>query len=167
MRLKLAIPFIILMLVSLPALAQNRGTAETTVNAKRVRINYGRPALQGRDMLSQARPGTVWRLGMNEATEIESAGTLVVGGKELAPGKYSLWAKMTAPNTWVLAFHPRTGIWGQPELTTGYAAEMPLKLDRTPAPVERVTINLAQNAGQAAITVQWGSTQLSGSFGVK
>ena len=163
---RFAISFFVL-LTCLPAFAQNRGNIETTINAKRVTINYGRPALQGRDMLSQAKPGTVWRLGMNEATEIESGGTLVVGGKELQPGRYSLWARMTAPNTWVLAFHPQTGIWGQPELTSGYIAEMPLKVETIGTPVERMTINLAENAGQGALTVLWGNTQLSGSFGVR
>jgi hypothetical protein len=151
----------------LSAAAQNRGNVEATINTKRVSINYGRPALQGRDMLAWAKPGTVWRLGMNEATEIASAGTLVVSGKELKPGEYSLWAKMTGPNAWVLAFHPRTGIWGQPELVSGFVAELPLKVERIATPVERLTIQLADSSGQAALTIQWGHTQLSGNFDVR
>src|SRR5687768_9520887 len=123
MLVRFAIVFHLMLALVLPAMAQQRSRAEATVNSKRVTIEYGRPAIQGRDMLALAKPGTVWRIGMNEATEIESAGTLVVGGKELSPGKYSLWARMTGPDAWVLAFHPQTGIWGQPELTSGYVAE--------------------------------------------
>jgi hypothetical protein len=159
--------FCIFVLACAPALSQSRSTAEVTVNSKRVAIHYGRPALQGRDMLSQAKPGTVWRLGMNEATEIETAGTLVVAGKELMPGRYSLWAKMTGPNAWVLGFHPQTGIWGQPELTSGYVAEMPLSVEKTSPSAERMTIDLSPRNGQAALVVKWGDTQLTGTFGVR
>jgi hypothetical protein len=161
------VPGFLVVLMCVPAIAQSRATAEATINGKRVGIHYGRPALQGRDMLSQARPGTVWRLGMNEATEIESLGTLMIAGKELAAGRYSLWAKMTAPNAWVLAFHPQTGIWGQPELTSGFIAEMPLAVEKISPPVERVTIELADRSGQAALTIQWGDTRLSGRFEVR
>jgi hypothetical protein len=165
MHLKFSL--ILLLAVCVPAEAQDRASAEAVINGKQVIIDYGRPALQGRDMLSQARPGTVWRLGMNEATEIETTGTLVVGRAELKPGRYSLWARMTAPDAWVLAFHPRTGIWGQPELRSGYLAELPLRLEKTPASAERVTIGLAGNGGQALLTVHWGNTRLSGAFGVR
>ena len=167
MRTKLVASVFLMMFMCSVAMAQGRGNAQATVNGKRVAINYGRPALQGRDMLSQATPGTVWRLGMNEATEIETSGTLVIAGKELRPGKYSLWAKMNGPNAWVLAFHPQTGLWGQPELKSGYIAELPLKLDRTTAPVEVLNIALADKAGEAAVTIQWGATQLTGTLGVK
>ena len=56
-------------------------------------------------MLAQATPGTVWRVGMNEATEITTDGTLVVDGKELKNGKYtkihypgSLWTNAGSIN---------------------------------------------------------------------
>ncbi len=106
-------------------------------------------------------------LGMDEATEIQSAATLLVGGKELKPGKYSLWAKKTGDTQWVLAFHPQTGVWGDPPLEKGYIAEMPLKLDKSPTSVEQLTIALADKTGDAAITVRWGTAQLTGTFGVK
>jgi hypothetical protein len=167
MRMKLVVSVFFVMLLSSTAMAQGRGNAQATIKGNRVAINYGRPALQGRDMLSQAQPGTVWRLGMNEATEIETTGTLIIAGKELKPGKYSLWAKMNGPNAWVLAFHPRTGLWGQPELKSGYIAELPLKLDRIPNPIETLNIALTDKAGDAAVTIQWGTTQLTGTLGVK
>jgi len=40
-----------------PAPSGNRGTAEITLGATQVSINYGRPVLQGRDMLSQLQDG--------------------------------------------------------------------------------------------------------------
>lgn len=151
-----------------PAVAQNRGNAEATIKGKKVKITYGRPSLRGRDMLSMARPGDVWRLGMDDATEIESAGDLVVAAKTLKAGKYSLWAKKTGADTWILAFHPKTGLWGDPPLTSGYAAEMPLTVGKAVNSAETLTIALAPDkAGDAAITIHWGGSQLTGSFGVK
>jgi Protein of unknown function (DUF2911) len=144
-----------------------RATAAATVNGKQVSITYGQPSLQGRDMLAQATPGTVWRVGMNEATEIKTNGTLVVGGKELTAGKYSLWVRKTGDDTWTLAFHPKTGIWGKPELREGYAAETPLTLTKAADSAEQLVIGLADKNGQAEIAIHWGTALLTGTFGVK
>ena len=54
-----------------PAAASARGTAEIALGATQVSINYGRPQLQGRDMLSQLPDGQIWRLGMDDATTLE------------------------------------------------------------------------------------------------
>ena len=147
--------------------AANRATAEATVNGKKVSINYGKPSLNGRDLLAQATDGTVWRVGMNQATEIATDGTLVVGGKELTAGKYTLWVRKTGADTWTLAFHPKTGVWGRPELREGYAAETPLKLDKATDSAEQLVITLADNKGAADIKIHWGTAVLTGSFGVK
>ena len=147
--------------------AANRGTAEATVGGKKVSINYGRPELKGRDMLAQAQTGTVWRVGQNQATEISTDGTLVVGGKELTAGKYTLWVRKTGADTWTLAFHPKTGVWGAPPLREGYAAEMPLKLEKAADSAEQLAIALADKKGEAEIKIHWGTALLVGTFGVK
>ena len=167
MRLKSLI-FVLLLFCALPLVAQtDRGKTEATVKGKKISIDYGRPSLQGRDMIGMAKPGMVWRLGMDDATEIQTAATLIVGGKELKPGKYSLWAKKTGPNDWILAFHPKTGVWGDPPLESGYIAQVPLKLETLPTSTEKLTITVADKTGDAAITVKWGKAQLSGTIGVK
>lgn len=170
MSLRKSILCIAAICLAVPAFAQmsgERGKAEATINGKKITIDYGRPSLQGRDMLSQAKPGMVWRLGMNQATQIESEGDLMIGGKTLPAGKYSLWAKKTGDKNWVLAFHPKTGIWGSPEMTEGYVAELPLTMDTAKDSAEQLTISLADMKGKASIKIQWGTALLSGSFGVK
>ena len=157
-----------ILLVALPAASQqSRGKAEATIKGKRVTIDYGRPALQGRDMLGMAQTGMVWRLGMDDATEIKSTGALVVAGKDLKPGSYTLWAKKTGANQWTLAFHPMTGVWGDPPLESGYVAQMPLRFEKVPNSAEQLTISVADKAGDAAITIRWGTAQLTGTFGIK
>ena len=166
MSFRKLLPCIMLLSLATPLLAQNRGTAEATVKGKKISINYGRPSLKGRDMLSQATPGTVWRVGMNLATEIETAGDLKVGSTVVKAGKYSLWAKKTGEDTWVLAFHPKTGVWGKPELKEGYIAELPLKMEKANDSAEQLTIALAENNGKGWIKIHWGTAQLSGAFDV-
>jgi hypothetical protein len=170
MNVRRLVPCLMMLCLAATALAQMngaRGKAEATIKGKKVSIDYGRPSLNGRDVLSLAQTGMVWRLGMNQATQIESTGALVVAGKTLKPGKYSLWAKKTGDKSWVLAFHEKTGIWGQPELTEGYAAELPLKVETVSDSAEQLTISLADVKGQAGIKIHWGTAVLSGAFGVK
>ena len=151
---------------SAPA-AGGRGKAEATVKGKAISINYGRPTLKGRDLLAQAQTGMVWRLGTNEATEITTAGDLMVGGKELKAGKYSLWVRKTGADTWTLAFHPKTGVWGAPALKEGYAAELPLKLTKAGDSADALMIHLADKEGKGEIQIHWGTALLTGWFDVK
>ena len=158
--------------VAAPVAAQNnpppaRGKAEATVKGKAISISYGRPVLKGRDLLAQAKPGMVWRVGMNEATEITTAGDLSVGGKELKAGKYSLWVRKTGEDTWTLAFHPKTGVWGAPALKEGYAAELPLKLTKADTSAEELMIHVADKDGKGEIQIHWGTALLTGWFDVK
>ncbi len=147
--------------------APARSDAEATIKGKKISINYGRPALKGRDVLAQAPVGTVWRVGMNAATEITTAADLTVGGKELKAGKYSLWVRRTGEDTWTLAFHPKTGVWGAPPLKEGYVAELPLKLEKASDSMETLTISLADAKGDGEIKIHWGTALMSGKFSVK
>ena len=145
----------------------SRGDAAATVKGKKISINYGRPSLKGRDLLAQAPVGTVWRVGANQATEITTEGDLLIGDKELKAGKYSLWVRRTGEDAWTLAFHPKTGVWGAPPLKEGYAAELPLKLEKASDSLDLLTIKLADADGQGEVKIHWGTALMSGKFGVK
>ena len=168
MRLRRLLPFATIVCLAASVWAQdNRGTTEVTIKGKKISINYGRPSLKGRDLLSLAPVGTVWRLGMNQATSIDSEADLMVGSTEVKAGKYTLWLKKTGENTWTLNFHPKTGVWGVPELKEGYVAELPLKFAKASDSAEQVTIALSDNSGKAGVKIQWGTLLLTGSIGVK
>lgn len=166
---------LLVLCVALPACAQmggERQTSEVTINGKTVSINYGSPsingpALKGQDIFAIAPVGMVWRLGKNQATEISTTGTLTIGGKTLAPGKYTLWAKKSGPNAWLLAFHPKTGIWGEPAMKEGYVAELPLKLEKVSDSAEMLNISLVDLQGKAGVRIHWGTALLTGAFDVK
>src|ERR1051326_7798833 len=129
--------------LAIPACAQSgRQTSEVTIKGKKVSVSYGSPSLKGRDVFALAPVGMVWRLGRNEATEINTTGDLTVAGKTLAAGKYSLWAKKTGADSWALEFHPKTGIWGEPAMKDGYVAELPLKTEKVSDSAEQLVITL-------------------------
>src|SRR6058998_3031197 len=79
------------------ALPAERGEAKATVAGKTVSIDYGRPTLQGRDMLGRAAVGTPWRMGADAPTQLTTAAELTFApGLVVAPGNYTLTATKTA-----------------------------------------------------------------------
>jgi hypothetical protein len=84
----------------------------------------------------------------------------------LKPGKYSLWAKKTGDTTWLLAFHPQTGIFGVPELTSGYVAEVPLTQQKAAQAAEQLNIRLSASGKNVNVDIHWGDTKLVGTFQV-
>jgi hypothetical protein len=94
---------------------------------------------------------------MNEATEFTTAGDLLIGDKQLKAGKYSLWVRRTGEDAWTLAFHPKTGVWGAPPLKEGYAAELPLKLEKAPDSAEQLMISLTDVKGAGEVKIHWGT----------
>src|SRR6185503_7120699 len=76
------------------------------------RVLYSRPQKQGRKIFGDlVEYGKVWRLGANEATEIEFYKDVKVGGKKVSKGRYTLYA-LVNENTWTLIINKDTDTWG-------------------------------------------------------
>jgi hypothetical protein len=145
----------------------NRGTASAKFGDQTVSINYGRPQLQGRDVLAMATDGMVWRMGMNEATEIKTGADLKFGNTVIPAGQYSLWMKKTG-DKWNLVFNKKTGIWGHEHPAADDFASVPMTVATLPESVEAFTVEVkAADASKGSITAQWGKTALSSNFEVK
>jgi hypothetical protein len=144
-----------------PAASSNRGTAEIELGATQVSINYGRPQLQGRDMLSQLQDGQVWRLGMNDATTLETSSDLAFGDTIIQAGRYSIWAKKVTSNDWLLIFNSETDISGLERNPENDFAEIPLENSALSKSVEQFTIELNPvGEGSAEILMKWAKLQL-------
>ncbi|GEM_PF-202274 len=147
--------------------AGNRGVASATFGAATVSVNYGRPQLQGRDMLAQATDGMVWRMGMNEATEIKTGVDLKFGETVIPAGAYSLWMKKISSGKWHLIFNKKTGIWGHEHPAADDLAEVPLTMSTNQQPVEQFTIEVtANNENSGTLKAIWGTAVLSADFTV-
>jgi hypothetical protein len=167
MKAKFAICMALALCFVIPAIGQDRGTAQATIDGKTLTIDYGRPSLKGRDMLSKMTTGYVWRLGSNTSTSITTTGDLSVGGTMLKAGKYSLWLKKTGDNSFTLQFNSKAGIWGEPVPSDGFVAEIPLSMSQAGNSEEQLKITLAGASKHTAdVTIQWGTALLRGSFKV-
>lgn len=76
------------------------------------RIVYSRPQKNGRQVFGElVEYGQVWRLGANEATEIEVYKDCKVNGEKLKKGRYTLYA-IPLQDKWTIIFNKETDIWG-------------------------------------------------------
>ena len=148
--------------------ASNRGTTSAAFGEKSVSINYGRPQLQGRDVLAMATDGMVWRMGMNEATEIKTDADLKFGETVIPAGQYSLWMKKVGSDKWDLVFNKKTGIWGHEHPAADDLASVPMTISPLAQSVEAFTVEVkAQDAASGSITAMWATTSLSTPFTVQ
>jgi hypothetical protein len=98
------------------ALAQggaSRGSASATIGGKKVTIDYGRPSLKGRsfaDLTKDLPSDRVWRAGMNQVTTLSTETALTVGGKKVAPGKYSVYVHVPTSGDWSLILNSDLGV---------------------------------------------------------
>ncbi|HSR50928.1 MAG TPA: DUF2911 domain-containing protein [Acidobacteriota bacterium] len=138
-----------------------RGTAQVTLAGKNITIEYGRPTLQGRDMIAQLEVGAPWRLGMNTATTLDTEAALTFGGATVDPGHYRLWAMKTSETEWVLIVSSSMEEFDE----ASEVARIPLTQGENAQPVEQFTIALegtGDNSG--TFTATWDTLKLSADF---
>jgi len=76
------------------------------------RIIYSRPHKQGRKIFGNlVKYGERWRLGANEATEIELFIPITIQGKTVPKGRYILYC-IPETNSWTIVFNSNLFSWG-------------------------------------------------------
>jgi len=146
-----------------PAGGPERGKAEMKAGTGSITVDYGRPSLKGRDMLSQLQDGTFWRMGMNQATVVTTPVDLNFGTTKIAKGAYSLWLKK-AGGAFQLVFNSQTGQWGTQHDPSKDVASVDMKAAPLSSPVETFTIDLAPAANGGSLDLSWGATKLGAPF---
>jgi hypothetical protein len=77
-----------------------------------MRVIYSRPQLNGRKVFGELqKPGEVWRLGANEATEIEFFKDVLINNKKIKRGRYTLYC-IPYSDRWKLIVNRETDTWG-------------------------------------------------------
>ena len=81
-----------------------------------IRIIYSRPHKKGREIFGDDTTALCiydkpWRLGANEATEIELFKNVIIGGKNLPKGRYTLYA-IPYKDRWTIIFNSSVYTWG-------------------------------------------------------
>jgi hypothetical protein len=76
------------------------------------RVIYGRPQKNGRPLFGDiVQYNTIWRLGANEATEIEFFVPVKIAGKLVPKGRYTLYG-IPNENSWTLILNTDNFSWG-------------------------------------------------------
>lgn len=76
------------------------------------RVVYSRPQKSGRKVFGElVEFGSVWRLGANEATELELFKDARIGNVKVKKGRYTLYA-IPQENKWTVILNKETDTWG-------------------------------------------------------
>jgi len=95
------------------------------------RVIYSRPQKKGRKLFGNlVSYGQVWRLGANEATEIEFFQDVKVGGQKIKKGRYTLYA-LVDTDKWTLILNKETDTWG------AFRYDTKKDVVRAPVPVQK------------------------------
>jgi hypothetical protein len=96
------------------------------------RVIYSRPKKEGRAVFGGlVSYGKVWRLGANEATEIEFYKPVTIGGKKITAGRYTIYA-LVNEKTWTFILNKENDTWG------AFKYDQAKDIVRTETPVEQI-----------------------------
>ena len=146
--------------------AQTQVAGEYTKNAqgresyqggKWITITYSRPIKRGRDVFGTAADygktllagAPVWRAGANVSTRLNTEVPLVIGGKTVPAGEYSLFIDLKSPTDWTLIVSSwgakKTGRDTTPDTLWGSFNYTPDKdVARSPMAVTKLNMSLDQ-----------------------
>ncbi|MHA4811956.1 DUF2911 domain-containing protein [Flavitalea flava] len=124
------------------------------------RVVYSRPQKKGRKLFGElVGYGQVWRLGANEATEIEFFKDVKVDGKKVKKGRYTLYA-LVDTDKWTFILNKETDTWG------AFRYDPKKDVLRTQVPIQKqneitetFSIAFIKNKSGADLEIDWDDIQ--------
>ncbi len=144
-------------------------TINQVVGLTDVEITYSRPSAKGRVVFGNLIPfGKVWRTGANENTIVSFSDDVIIDGKTLKKGKYSLF---TIPKieSWDVIFYKTTDNWGNPEewKEENIALKTSVKPETLNKSVETFTIGISGlDNNYASLEMYWENSYAAVKFEV-
>jgi len=126
------------------------------------RVVYSRPQRSGRTIFGGlVKNGEVWRLGANEATEIDFFRSVKIGGKKLKAGRYTLYA-IVNDNSWTLIVNKETDTWGSFKYDIKKdVIRTDVTLQKTESLVENMSIYFEKTAVGCNLNIAWENTKVA------
>lgn len=121
-----------------------------------MRIIYSRPQKNGRDVFGNlVEYGQVWRIGANEATEIEFFRDIMLGKTKIKKGRYTLYA-ITNPDKWTIILNRDTDTWGSFKYDPKKdVVRYDVKPETASENVETFSMYFEKSTGGASLIIQW------------
>jgi len=126
------------------------------------RVIYSRPLKAGRPVFGDHVPfNEIWRLGANEATEIEFYREVRIGNRKVPKGKYTVYAIAT-PGQWTGIFNRDTDTWGAFKYDEKKdVARLVVPVEKSEQPVEAFTIYFDRSAGAVNMIIAWDEARVA------
>ncbi len=107
--------------------ASTRDTVNATIGRATLWLDYGRPAMRGREIWGRLVPyDTTWRFGANAAAQLRTSADLVFGSTTVPAGSYSVWLYPSAGQSYLI-LNSQTGQWGTQYDASRDVARIPLE----------------------------------------
>ena len=154
---------------------------------KWIEITYGRPIKRGRNLFGGAGAdygktvnpdAPVWRAGANNTTQLKTEVPMVINGKTIAPGTYTMFIDLK-PNNWTLIvsthkaqtrYDPnnKNELWGAYNYTPDKdVVRAPMTLATLPFAVDQLTWGFTDMSDAGGkVTIMWDKTAASVPFKV-
>jgi hypothetical protein len=119
------------------------------------RVIYSRPQRQGRTIFgSLVKYGEPWRLGANEATEIEFFKPATIQGKQIKKGRYILYC-IPQEKEWIIVLNSGTDRWGLHPDISNDVTRFTIPVQKGSPIVEYFTMNFSQTQDGAELLMAW------------
>lgn len=140
--------------VNYPLLKMNR----TDSNGLAARLIYSRPQKNGRTVFGNDKCiqqyGTYWRLGANEASEIEFFKPANINGQKIPKGRYIIYC-IPYETTWIITLNSNLFSWGLHPDTSKDIAKIEIPVLKTDKSIEVFTMVFQPTATGADLLMAW------------
>jgi hypothetical protein len=119
------------------------------------RVIYSRPHRQGRKIFGNLlKYGEPWRVGANEATEIEFFSPAVIQGININRGRYVLYC-IPEPEQWTIVLNSNIYSWGLKPDTKKDLYRFIIPANQLEVPLEYCTVVFEKTATGADLVMAW------------
>jgi Protein of unknown function (DUF2911) len=146
-----------------PMLKMNGGDTNTLI----ARLIYSRPQKNGRIIFGNEPPpkyvqqyGAYWRLGANEASEIEFFKAVTIKGQKILKGRYIIYC-IPYENKWTVIFNSNLFSWGLHPDTKKDIAKIDIPVSKTDQTTEFLSMVFEQSATSANLIIAWDNVKAS------
>ena len=123
------------------------------------RVIYSRPQKNNRIVFGNlVKYGSVWRLGANEASEIEFFKDVTINDKKVLKGRYIIYC-IPQENAWTLVLNNDLYTWGLKIDTTKDAYKFNIPIAKTRFPYELFTMEFEKAGKGMLLNMEWDSVK--------
>ncbi|MDB5252300.1 MAG: hypothetical protein JWP27_1469 [Flaviaesturariibacter sp.] len=123
------------------------------------RVIYSRPHRQGRTIFGGLlQYGKPWRLGANEATEIELFKDATILGKKVPAGRYILYC-VPEKESWTICFNSNIYSWGLRHDEKMDVQQFRIPISQLTQPIEYFSLVFQKTAAGADMVMAWDTVE--------